>query len=816
MSTRDDAPQDLTETLADTPLASALPSDTQLTPALPSNAQGPSLNTDSLGAASWIDSRYEIVGLLGTGGMGNVYRVFDHTLQEEVALKVLRQDIMTTDKIRRRFIDEARLARRVTHYNVARTFDLGEYDGRLYITMEYIKGASLSATLKQQPGFKLARLLPIAQQICEGLQAAHRVQVIHRDLKPDNILLGEEQRVVLTDFGIASLLAREGDVTSTRGLVGTPAYLSPEQAMGEAKLTEQTDIYALGLVLFEMATGVRAWPGEELFAVVNARLFHEPPDPRTLRPKLPQSFADLVRKCMAKEPSERYTSIGEVLEGLKAIQTGESSPSLTNLPLVAQMPQAPDTPAYSLRPEFGFEKSLAVLPFRNAGSEEDAFLVEGFVEDLIDTLSMTQHLKVRPWGMVAPYAGQDVSMEEAAAALEVEVLVTGSLRKRGEQLQLRVRAFSVEEKFQLWAKKIQGDQSAFLSLSDEVAEAIADALAVAPVQEKRKAAHDPKAIELYFKGRQEMRQSWYTDLSQAVELFQQALTLSPNDPMILSGLAIAQARRAYYGEQPIPLDLASQLAKQAISLAPHRAEPHCAMGFVYFAQTEIGKAASCAQQAISRISTYVEAHDLLGRIFSETGPISHAISHLETATQLASNAHHTQRDLIRCYLFTDQVERADQLIQASFADQLDEYTRHVRAIEYARFALWCRRPEWLQDDIHIQPFAGGIEACRELLLTGQFREAYKQSILDVIRLRASQRSKLVMWQILSEAYAMIGEVEDAVEAIEGSVENGLWDLVWLESCPLFTETFQTHPRFQGAKDKVKERIEAWFQTSPTL
>jgi serine/threonine-protein kinase len=211
--------------------------------------------------------RYEILGLVGSGGMGTVYRARDSELDEVVALKLLRREVMDQSGMLDRFRQEVKLARRVTHRNVARTYDIGESEGDKFLTMEFVDGEALSARLMRDGALPLDAVMAVADGICAGLQAAHAAGIVHRDLKPDNVLLARDGRVVLTDFGIARALFDAGRAATMGLALGTPAYMAPEQVEGASDLDERADVYALGAMLYECVTGERAWSGESIWAI---------------------------------------------------------------------------------------------------------------------------------------------------------------------------------------------------------------------------------------------------------------------------------------------------------------------------------------------------------------------------------------------------------------------------------------------------------------------------------------------------------------------------------------------------------------------
>ncbi len=253
-----------------------------------------------------VAGRYEVQSALGRGGMGEVYRVRDRELDEVVALKMLHRDLIGSAEMLSRFRSEVKLARRVTHKNVARTFDIGEHEGERFLTMELVEGETLGEVLVREGKLAVPRALELARGIAAGLAAAHDAAVIHRDLKPENVVVGSGGRVVVMDFGIARASAFEGPGLTGGGAMGTPAYMAPEQVEGVEVLDARVDVYAFGTVLYEMLTGKLAWSGTSPYLVATARLTSPPPDPRAVRAELAPALATFVLRCMARDRSERF------------------------------------------------------------------------------------------------------------------------------------------------------------------------------------------------------------------------------------------------------------------------------------------------------------------------------------------------------------------------------------------------------------------------------------------------------------------------------------------------------------------------------
>jgi len=276
--------------------------------------------TGVLDAGQVLGDRYEVKALLGQGGMGMVYRAFDRQLGETVALKTLRPELVAADSTTlERFKQEIRLARRITHRNVVRTHDLGEVDGMYFITMEYVAGANLKELIRQRGRLPVGVTLTIGRQLCRALEVAHEQQVIHRDVKPHNIAVEPSGFIKVMDFGIARLMERSGEgLTQAGTAIGTPEYMAPEQLMGET-VDARADLYAAGAVLFECLTGRIVFPSQSLTALIAKHLEEKPADPRTLNREVPAPLAEAVLKALAKKPTDRWASAGELAEALEGI-----------------------------------------------------------------------------------------------------------------------------------------------------------------------------------------------------------------------------------------------------------------------------------------------------------------------------------------------------------------------------------------------------------------------------------------------------------------------------------------------------------------
>ena len=885
-----------------------------------------------------IGERYEVLALLGTGGMGTVFRARDIELEEPVALKVLRRDLIEIPGVVERFRREVKLARRVTHRNVARVFDIGEHEGDRFLTMELVEGEPL--------GKRLARgLLPfdealrISLAIAEGLAAAHAAGVVHRDLKPDNVLLANDGRVVITDFGIARTHFDEHDPLRTVGsaAVGTPAYMAPEQIEPDTEVDARADIYSLGAVMFELFTGQRAWPGESPLQVAAARLVQPPPDPLAAKPDLSPEYARILSRCLARSPADRFPAAEAVRLALRvpspwtvqeqppvsgtddtpvapgsrpsalppvrsslrppppshtSIARSSASPPPPNVSLAsstltsvsarrspevepprptadvtpeearhvsppsmrapslppvhplrsltpvagravapppprsvtppstkAPPPSAYLTPGSSPSPFFvpsapgsspgSGPRTVAVLPFRNAGGPEDEYLADGLTDELIDTLSMTEGLRVRSRGVVMAHKGADADPRELGKKLEVSLVIEGSVRRTGSAVRITARIVSVADGSQIWAKRFDHGAIDVFVASDEVARAVAQALtlehdAAPPPHE---APTDPEAVDLYLRGRQEYRKYWPETVKRAVSLFEEALVRAPYNPTIQSAYALACARMWWFGGEggSAAGAKARSAAEAAMAVAPHLGEPHLALAQVLWNSADAKGAAREIKLAIERTPTLAEAHALRGRVLVEANRLAAGIKALQTGVTLEPNVPLALGELARAYALLGRWEEIPAIAERNAEIEGPQALWFSRA----RFALWRRDRAGAQRYLEEMKTAPRVLAVARWIIEQIVMAEAPPEAIDlaffIARDDASARRRSFIYQIEAEIRAFHNQRDAAIVSIERSVETGLFDLAWLIHCPLLAQ-LQDEERFLQARAIVEARV----------
>jgi serine/threonine-protein kinase len=774
-----------------------------------SGAFGPeSLSRDRL------SGRYELLGLIGVGGMGAVYRARDFELDEVVALKMLRKELVASEDMLARFRQEVKLARRVTHRNVARTYDIGEHAGEKFLTMEYIEGESLGSMLGRGAKLPIGECVHIATEICAGLTAAHSSGIIHRDLKPDNVLIAKDRRVVITDFGIARAVDPDVASHATMGVVtGTPAYMAPEQVEGTA-IDLRVDIYALGEILYEMLTGVATWSGESLVQIAAARLHRPPPDPRLVRQDIPDALASVVARALARKPEDRFANAAEVATALLSLTLPQISaaplPPPSSAVIVSARPATPaerDPVKDPKRTETPHgDKTLAVLLFRNAGPPDDAYLAEGLTEDLIDALSVVRGLRVRALSQVQSFREPSADARSIGQSLEVQVVADGSVRRVGDTMRVNARLISVADGFQLWARRFERPVGEFLQVGDEIATAISEALLVQHKPAPREAPTDPIALDLYLRGRHELQFAFREGTQRALTLLAEALKRAPKDPLILSGYAMAQVREIAFGDNVDAAEsVARNIVEEATRLAPNLPEPHLAVAALELSVGKSDTAAESIKRALSLGRPGAEAHDLLGVLLSETGPLELAISHIETALALEPRLHHRRGELARYYEIIGEPEKAKKMF-ASAPDEARLAPGYWMA--WGRWLAWRHDEEGIAKVMALPEKEGPPTQLRGLfdtLANKRIRPEVESALSVRIAQGGRARRRTAFFGLLkAEVLAYIGDYKASVAALNITAAAGCFDRVWFEHCPL-VEPIRTDPVFRATAESVAAR-----------
>jgi serine/threonine-protein kinase len=727
---------------------------------------------DDTQVATLIANRYTILGLLGAGGMGRVYRAHDRTLDEIVALKLLHRSSSIE-----RFRAEVKLARRVTSPHVIRTFEAGEHGRDHFLTMEFVDGSSLAQLLDDGPP-AVDEALRIARAMGAGIAAAHAAGVMHRDLKPDNVLIGKDGRVAITDFGIAA----PADAGHSPVFAGTPAYAAPEQLFGETT-DARVDVFAFGAILYEMLTGRRSFVGNDLPQLVAARRA-APPDPREHRP-VPPALAALTLRCMARSPQDRFEDGTALVHALSSVEVS---------PIAAPDEPRPAVPRRSSR-------SIAILPLRAAGDLEE--IAAGLGEELVDAFAMTRALRVRPLPSVRRLHPAGADPLDTGRALGVDVVIEGSLRQNGELLRLSARAIGVADGFLLCTKRFDARAEGLLAVADDLAREVAAALAV-ELALPRRAELAADAMALYLEAKAKLRAQWLNgDPAGSTKLAERALVLAPDNPSIVATLSMGLARIAFLTGNSNLATRGRELAERAVLAAPTDDEALCALGVASLYEARIGAAVGAFVRALTRAPGNALAQAFLGSVLLDAGMMDEAVAHLEGALALdPQNPPLGISDLVRAYIYLGRFADADALLAPEVPASILAVTMQ------GRFALWRgERAKEIPLDLGKLPPAVrlGCEVQLRYYRTHELRPEDVDAVQDSIP-STSQRLQAATTQFFAEVLAHAGEPGRALDFIDMSVAAGLHDRQWIRRCPLLAP-LRAHPRFLALASIVDGRAE---------
>ena len=576
--------------------------------------------------SSALGDRYSIEREVGRGGMAVVFLAEDLKHSRQVAIKVLKPELAAavgTD----RFLREIETVAGLRHPHILPLYDSGETDGLLYFVMPYVEGESVRQRLERERQLPLEEALRITQEVAEALDHAHRHGVVHRDIKPANIML-DEGHAVVTDFGVARAVSEAGGekVTATGMAVGTPAYMSPEQASGE-EVDERTDIYALGCVLYEMLAGEPPLVGPTPQSTAAKRLTDRPTPLRALRSTVPLKLDQTIQKVLERSPADRYTTAAEFAEALGSITSGASGtipvwPARRRIWIgvtsAAVISMAAVAGWLALRPPDATttfdQNSIAVLPFVNMSDDAaNEYFSDGISEELLNLLAKIPELRVTSRSSAVSFKGRNLAIPEIAERLNVAHILEGSVRKAGNEVRITAQLIDTRSDTHLWSETWDRTLDDIFEIQDEIAAAVVEQLKVtllstAPAVEKT----DPEAYALFLQARQLGRQYTPEGWEQSGILYQQALDIDPDYAAAWAGLA------GNYIDQPGVLwsidegfEMAREAANRALAIDPENAAAYAHLGEI--ANSHDGDLAAAARYLERALALEPTNPDIIGR-----------------------------------------------------------------------------------------------------------------------------------------------------------------------------------------------------------
>jgi serine/threonine protein kinase len=628
-------------------------------------------------AAAMTFSHYRVLEKLGGGGMGLVYKAEDTRLHRFVALKFLPDDLARDPRALERFRREARAASALDHPNICTIHEIAEHEGRPFIVMQYLEGRTLDQRIAGKP-LETEEILDLAVQIADALEAAHARGVTHRDIKPANILITSRGQAKILDFGLAKLASPPRDVTAgpegpaapTETLagpltgpgaaLGTAPYMSPEQARGE-DLDARTDLFSFGSVLYEMATGERAFPGETAAIVFNALLGSRPSAARERNPDLPRGLEVVIVKALEKDRARRYQRAADLRQDLERLRRGHPPvqarvrPRSRRAALAGASAAAIGLALAILNPAGLRDRltggaagprrieSIAVLPLANLSRDPDQeYFADGMTEAVISDLAKIKAIKVISRTSVMAYKNTTRPLRDIAAALRADGLVEGSVMRSADRVRITVQLIDGSSDRHLWAESYERDLKDVFALQGEVAQAIALQVraAVTPQEQEHLAAGravDPEVYELYLKGRHIMMRGDLEDVRKAIGYFQAGLAKDPGNALIYTGLADAYIQQmSDVHENPVEATVKSRAAAtKALELDESLAEAHTSLAMIRFAYDwDWAGAERELKRAMELNPGYSLAYVRYGLVLTAVGRYPEALPYFQEARRL--------------------------------------------------------------------------------------------------------------------------------------------------------------------------------------
>jgi serine/threonine-protein kinase len=822
---------------------------------------------------------YRVVSRLGAGGMGEVYLALDTKLDRKVALKVLPAEVASNRDRMERFVREAKAAAALNHPNIAHIYEIGESEGTNFIAMEFIEGATLREKMHQERT-DLRRLLRFLQHVAEGLARAHTAGIVHRDLKPDNIMVTQDGHAKILDFGLAKLIeqspAPNSDSSevvtavmphhSTPGTVmGTVGYMSPEQAQGKTKeIDHRSDVFSFGCILFEACTGKKPFEGESIIKSLHMVVYEPAPLIADLNPFAPSDLQRIVRRCLAKDPDDRYQSIKDVAIELKELRrelagagidttvpppprssTGEGGATRSErvFPQTSSLSSSLQTRASSAEYVvsgikqhkltaliIGFVvlggiailafylrdrtsnhaiKAIAVMPFVNEGGKSDLeYLSDGMTDTLISSLSQLPNLSVKARSSAFRYKGKETSPRTIGKELNVQAILNGRIAQLGDQLTLTLELVDTQTENVIWSEQYNRREADLVSLQSEIARKVSTKLRskLSGSEEQRvtkKHTADPEAYQLYLKGLYHWNKRTGEALGTSIAYFNQAIEKDPSYAQAYAGMALAYVLLPQYsaGKPEESMASAKAAARKALELDDTLAEAHTALANILFSfERNVPESDREFQRAIELNPNYATAHQWYG------GANLVATGRFDQA--IAEGKRAVELDPLSL------IANGELAAIYAYARQEDQAIAQLRKIIemdpnwYLAHMMLCHT--YGSTKQYAEAIAEG-EKARELnddpAVLSYLARAYSDSgrreeAMETVRqMHELARERYVPAYGFAFAYAALGDKDQAFQWLERSLQDRAWEITYLKVDPAL-DSLRSDPRFNDLVKRV--------------
>jgi serine/threonine protein kinase/tetratricopeptide (TPR) repeat protein len=799
---------------------------------------------------SVLSDRYEIIEEIGKGGMGKVYKAYDRDIDENIALKIIRPEIASNAKIIERFQNELKTARKIAHRNVCKMFDVGRDGGTRFITMEYVPGEDLKKSIRRIGPLTVRKTISIGKQVCHGLSEAHRLGVYHRDLKPHNIMIDREGNVRIMDFGIA-LSQDAKSITDSHIMIGTPQYLSPEQVEGK-RVDQRSDIYSLGVILFEMVTGQVPFEGDTTLSIAVKHKIEAPRDPREFNAQIPEELSSLILRCMEKNPERRYQTAEELNSELSQIETELPT---TETPLSKEKtvfkPIRMNSKLFRFlralllfvlligagylfytqilkkethaTEEAGITKwkeSVLVLPIRDLSSGEGQEALLGLVltDNLIHSLNAFDELRLLPLSTSIAYQDSNKDILTICKELNVSKVLEGTILRTGEYLNINLTLSSVAVGAIVWANSFKGPIEMSLDIQEDITKSIARALGIKDVDVRypiitAKIPPDSMADEYRTKGRY-FELSYYNnpnemDFENCVQSYLKVIEANPDDLKTYWRLGnIHEARFIDTNMDQRYLDLMFHYFQKAYEVDPNAAESNMGIGWSFFYKKDNDKAYQFMKRAYELKPDNAEINHLIGAFFRSIGLYDRALSYYSKALELDPKPLEFDlwyEVLADCYSMLGQFEEAATISGKALEIQLSSSLYMRSAWQSIMLRQYREANHQLIEAEKLAPDSSSARLYRGLLFAAQEN---RTKALELI----SKDDKAYRYPITS-IYSLLGMRDEAIRNIQlgidvGFAERGMYfySYSYLLSNPCY-DNLRDDPRFQKILQNEKVKYE---------
>jgi len=734
---------------------------------------------DYLSARALLGDRYSLEREIGRGGMATVYLAEETKHGRKVAIKVLRPELAATLGAER-FLREIGIAARLSHPHLVPLIDSGDAGGLLYYVSAYMPGGSLRERLRREGPLSVRDTLRIAEEVSTALDYAHRAGFVHRDVKPENILFADGH-ALLADFGVARVIFGEGaeDQVTAAGLaIGTPEYMSPEQASGDRDVDGRADIYSLACVVYEMLTGTPPFRGDSR-AIMVKHVTETPPRVRAVHPEIPTSVDDAIVLAMRKDPAIRFTSACDFVHALGAEAEARG------------------------RVFAGATRNIAVLPFVNASPDPDnEYLSDGITDELIDALAKVEGIRVASRTSVFALKGKPQDVRAIGALLDCPVVLEGTVRRAGQQLRITAQLTSTDDGHLVWSQRYDRQMADAFAIQDEIARTIVNTLratsfAGLSTPPRRRHTENPRAYSLYLKGRYEWNRRNQEGVAAGIRYFEEAVAEDPRYALAYTGLADSWALHVDYRSVPVREGFAAAkaYALKAIELDDSLAEAHASLAWTLFIYDwDWASAEREFRRAIELDPRYGTAHQWYAFLLTTKNAMGEALVESHTAVELDPGSVSARRSLAITYCYARRYDQARYHIERAIAMNPNaEETYRILGLTLALEGQLDEALRVLRETVAMRESGSYSRATLGYALARAGQRAEAESILR--ELEATAAAQYVSPVAFATILIGLGETDRALDWMERAIEDRRGWVAYLNVNPIF-DPLRGNPRFE--------------------